>query len=346
MNEAAQTTGRDTGHTSGPEQGQWHPVMALEHAQGDGPFAARLFDRPLVLWRNIEGWHAWDDRCPHRGAAFTLGAVRDGLLHCGYHGWRFQSDGRCTRYPAHPDLVPAPRACATTHAVREGYGLLWVRLGDTQEGAVPGLPPFPEHADAECRQIVCGPYDVATSAPRLVENFLDMAHFGYVHDGYLGDPHHTEVPPYEVVATGDARQPDALHTVGCRAWQPRAHASASGGAMVEYEYRVVAPYTAILTKVPDLGDNHRGAIALFICPREHESSRVWFVMSLVTEDDEAALRTFQDTIFLQDKPIVESQQPKRLPLMTGAEVPQPADKMASAYRRYLAAHGVRFGTRL
>ncbi|WP_051975190.1 hypothetical protein [Cupriavidus necator] len=51
-----------------------------------------------------------------------------------------------------------------------------------------------------------------------------------------------------------------------------------------------------------------------------------------------------DDRFLQDKPIVESQQPRRLPLRTGVEVPQPADKLAGAYRRYLAAHGVKFGT--
>ncbi|AGW88423.1 aromatic ring-hydroxylating dioxygenase subunit alpha [Cupriavidus sp. DF5525] len=343
----SETPRQETGHATsaaGPELGQWHPVLAMEQAQGDGPFAARLFGRALVLWRNADGWHAWDDRCPHRGAALTLGAVRDGLLHCGYHGWRFESGGRCTRYPAHPGLVPAPRACATTHPVREGYGLLWVRLAGDGTEAVPELPPFPEYDDPECRHIVCGPYDVATSAPRLVENFLDMAHFGYVHDGYLGDPGHTEVPPYEVEAIGDARKPDALRSIGCRAWQPRAHASATGGAMVEYEYRVVAPYAAILTKVPDLGDNHRSAIALFICPGDEESSRVWFVMSLVTDDDDTSLREFQDTIFLQDKPIVESQQPRRLPLRTGVEVPQPADKLAGAYRRYLAAHGVKFGT--
>ncbi|WP_083383905.1 aromatic ring-hydroxylating oxygenase subunit alpha [Cupriavidus sp. USMAHM13] len=340
---AAVAAGQDA---TGPEHDQWHPVLALEHADGDGPYPVRLLERDLVLWRNADGWHAWDDRCPHRGAAFTLGRVQDGLLRCGYHGWRFESSGRCTRYPAHPGLVPAPRACAVTHAVREAYGLLWVRLARAGDGAAPppALPPFPESGAAGCRQVIAGPYDVATSAPRLVENFLDMAHFGYVHDGYLGDPEHTEVPPYEVEASGNPRAPDALRTIGCRAWQPRSHASAEGGAMVEYEYRVVAPYTAVLTKVPDLGDDHRAAIALFICPREPEASRVWFVMSLVSEDDDASLRAFQDTIFLQDQPIVESQRPRRLPLATGVEVPQPADRMASAYRRYLAAHGVRFGT--
>ncbi|SCU90524.1 hypothetical protein CNECB9_50003 [Cupriavidus necator] len=48
---------------------------------------------------------------------------------------------------------------------------------------------------------------------------------------------------------------------------------------------------------------------------------MWFVMSVVTENDDASLREFQGTIFLQVKPIVESQQPRRLPLRTGVEVP-------------------------
>ena len=59
---------------------------------------------------------------------------------------------------------------------------------------------------------------------------------------------------------------------------------------------------------------------------------------------DAHLPDEQTSAFARDAIGDLSQQPKRLPLMTGVEVPQPADKMASAYRRYLAAHGVRFGT--
>lgn len=45
------------------------------------------------------------------------------------------------------------------------------------DGGRPALPP---------RRVLSGPFDVATSAPRVVENFLDTAHFGFVHEGFLG----------------------------------------------------------------------------------------------------------------------------------------------------------------
>ena len=42
--------------------------------------------------------------------------------------------------------------------------------------------------DPNLRKVLCGPYHVHASGPRIVENFLDMAHFAYVHTGILGEP--------------------------------------------------------------------------------------------------------------------------------------------------------------
>jgi phenylpropionate dioxygenase-like ring-hydroxylating dioxygenase large terminal subunit len=55
------------------------------------------------------------------------------------------------------------------------------------------------------------------------------------------------------------------------------------------------------------------------------------------------LRTFQHTIFMQDKPVLESQTPKRLPLDQRAELHTAADKASSAYRRHLKMLGITFG---
>ena len=52
---------------------------------------------------------------------------------------------------------------------------------------------------------------------------------------------------------------------------------------------------------------------------------------------------FQDTIFGQDRPVLESQRPKRLPLAPDAEVHSAADRISSAYRRYLRDSGITFG---
>jgi phenylpropionate dioxygenase-like ring-hydroxylating dioxygenase large terminal subunit len=48
-------------------------------------------------------------------------------------------------------------------------------------------------------------------------------------------------------------------------------------------------------------------------------------------------------IFSQDKPILENQVPKRLPLNPRAEIPIRADAASAAYRQWLRDCGVQFG---
>ena len=136
---------------------------------------------------------------------------------------------------------------------------------------------------------------------------------------------------------------------GCFAWQPRSNLVAERGSEVEYSYRVTRPLTAILTKLPGEQNGFREAIALHVQPVGEELSRAWIVMAMTerrstdeTASDES-VRAFQDAIFLQDRPILENQTPRRLPLAPGAEVPVACDRMSQAYRRYLATEGVRYG---
>jgi phenylpropionate dioxygenase-like ring-hydroxylating dioxygenase large terminal subunit len=318
----------------------WHPVSLAAAIPAAQLLAIALLDTRIVVWRSASGaLQAWPDQCPHRGAALSLGCVKGEALQCGYHGWQFGVGGKCERAPATPSAIPAAQI-RHIYDVIEAYGLIWVKLASS----VISLPPFPEFAKAHLRKVHCGPYEVATSAPRIVENFLDMAHFGFIHEGILGDAEHTEVPPYEVSAFDDARGQGIVATQ-CFAWQPKSNATIATGSMVEYTYRVPAPYTSILTKIPAAQSGFEEAIALFVQPVSNETSRVWFVLAMndQTSADET-LRAFQDTIFAQDKPIVESQTPKRLPLDLRAEAHSAADKMSSAYRRYLRHEKILFGT--
>jgi phenylpropionate dioxygenase-like ring-hydroxylating dioxygenase large terminal subunit len=128
-----------------------------------------------------------------------------------------------------------------------------------------------------------------------------------------------------------------------RAWQPQASALAQGGAWVDYRYEVLSPYCALLVKQAGAGDSPQEAYALWVCPVEPERSRVWF--TLFTSDasqSDASLRAFQDRIFMQDRPILEAQNPRRLPL-SGGEVHSAADRMSAAYRRYLRDLNITFG---
>jgi phenylpropionate dioxygenase-like ring-hydroxylating dioxygenase large terminal subunit len=321
------------------ERHHWHPVAGTE-AVRDAPHAARLLGEHLVLWRDPAGAvHAWPDRCPHRGARLSLGRVENGHLECAYHGWQFAPSGRCVHVPALPAFQPPATHCVQSFEAREAHGLVWVRLapGDSE------LPAFAAEGDARLRKLNCGPYEVAASAPRIVENFLDLSHFAFVHEGWLGARGASAIDDYRVEET-----PTGLRAIECKAWQPQSNLHSTAPAQVEYGYEVVAPYAAVLTKIPESGTtalpDWRESIALFIAPAEPERSIVWFRLAVADfESPDEKLRAFQDTIFRQDQPVLESQTPKRLPLDLRAELHTSADRVSSAYRRYLSRQGITFG---
>lgn len=311
-----------------------HPVA--EAAQlGDAPLSVRVLSDDYVVWRDATGCaRAAPDRCPHRGTRLSLGRVCDGVLECPYHGWRFDGNGQCVAVPAQPGFAPPASHGLAMRPLTEAMGLLWLHPG----GGAAGLPEFGADADARLRKLNVGPYDVATSAPRIVENFLDIAHFGFVHEGLLGDRDHVEVPAYQAAA--DAA---GLQARGCRAWQPQSNRLSTAGSWVDYDYDVPAPYAAVLRKAPDAQAGYRESIAVFVSPIEPEASRVWFRMAVPDwQSSDAQLREFQDRIFMQDRPVLESQRPRRLPL-AGGEVHGAADRSSAAYRRYLKALGITFG---
>lgn len=331
----------------------WHPVIASNQVR-DQPVACTLLGQALVLWRDqasdASHVHAWADRCPHRGARLSLGRVLIGLhgtrLECPYHGWQYGGDGRCRHVPAAPDFVPPASHGATVFEAREQHGLVWVRLQAPSQPLVASLadpPAFAPGDDPAWRAVLCGPYELNTSAPRLVENFLDLSHFGFVHEGWLGERGHAQVQ------TGAVEEGEAgLVVRDALAWQPRAYASAQAGAWVAYRYDVPHPFAAILRKDATEGDPVSNVIALFIRPDGHERCTAWFVMA--TRGDSSTdqeLIAFQDAVFAQDRPVVESQSPRALPVGRTApvsEVHGPADRVSSAYRRHLKRLGIELGT--
>ena len=319
----------------------WHPVEASASIAGGRLVATHLLDREIVLWRAADGAvRAWEDRCPHRGTRLSIGHRVGQEVVCRYHGWRYDAEGRCTAIPAHPELAGRTRARVTSFRVQESYGLVWVSLGE------PALqvPSFPEYHDVGLRRVHCGPYEVEASGPRIVENFLDMAHFPFVHEGILGETARTEVRDYAVGSFDDGQGGRGVQARHCFFWQPQTNTLAQGGSDVEYAYRVVRALTAILNKLPQAQHGFREAISLHVQPLEQERSRVWMLLALTNfEQTDEELRAFQDRIFLQDKPILENQVPKRLPLDPGAERSVRCDRLSVAYRRYLRELGLRYG---
>jgi phenylpropionate dioxygenase-like ring-hydroxylating dioxygenase large terminal subunit len=78
---------------------------------------------------------------------------------------------------------------------------------------------IPEYAEEDRRVVSAGSIRVATSGLRVIENFLDMAHFPFVHTDILGAEPLTEVAAYDVEIDEAA---DEILAVNCRFRSPRA----------------------------------------------------------------------------------------------------------------------------
>ena len=317
----------------------WHPVAYSGDLGSGEPLAVDLLGEALVLWRDSAGTaHAFFDLCIHRGTALSLGTVEGDEIVCPYHGWRYGSDGACTRIPqlADPTRVPA-KARATAFTCRERYGMIWVVLEEPRWE----LPEVPELEDPSWATVHCGPYWWACDASRQVENFTDFGHFSFVHPGLLGDPERPVVPSHDVRTDG--------HILRYEIVRPEAPANDEfpvfGNEVVEAperrsRYELHLPYTIVLR----LGwGGQAGMVYCFACRPEGPDRTTGFLAigrNYNLEQSGEVLRDFEDVIFEQDRRIVESQRPERVPFDLADELHLTFDAVAVAYRRAMRSNGL------
>jgi phenylpropionate dioxygenase-like ring-hydroxylating dioxygenase large terminal subunit len=218
------------------------------------------------------------------------------------------------------------------------YGHVWTTLG------TPVKPPLdmPEFNEDGRRLVSCGAVTVRASPLRIVENFLDMSHFPYVHTGILGEEPLTEVTDY----TSEIREPeDELWATECTFFQQQAAASADDGQISEYMYRVSSPFVTVLYKTCPVVPGAWDLVGIFVQPRNEGVCDVHTFM-LVYDDTSSYtdLVHFQHEIFMQDRSILENQRPVGLPLSPKNESAIKADGSSMLYRRWLRKKGLTFGT--
>ena len=226
-----------------------------------------------------------------------------------------------------PELLPTIAA----------YEFAWTSLG---------TPPAEIFAIPECdepdrRNLATFSVGVHVSAPRAVENFLDLGHFPYVHAGILGQVPRTEVANYRVEVDPETNE---LWALDCEFFQPQAAAASTGGQVSQYTYRVPHPYCVMLYKSCPTDESRFDVIALFC--QALSADRVLFhtFMSVIDEvSSDEQIRAFQTLVSAQDKPILENQTPRLLPLEVGDETSVRSDRASVTYRRWLSDLGVGYG---
>jgi phenylpropionate dioxygenase-like ring-hydroxylating dioxygenase large terminal subunit len=273
----------------------------------------------------------WDDWHP---VGEMVQLQRTGALHTMLLGipltLTLAADGSVTAAGA-PQGTPVPMPL-----VQIRYGLVWLCLGTPARDIVD----FPETRESD--RVVCtgGSVAVAVSGLRAVENFLDLGHLAFVHAGYLGEEPHTEICAYKVEPLAEG----GILATQCRVYQPRPSPMDSQGFDVDYIYAVRRPYIVVLFKANPVEKDRMDMIALLAQPVTEERCIAHVLMAYPPHNvDVGSLRWFQQLIFGQDRPILENQLPKRLPLDPRSEISVRADSSSAHYRRWLSAVGVRYG---
>lgn len=314
---------------------EWHPVSKAADLLDD-PKQVFVLGERVVIFRNEKGVHAFKDLCIHRGAALSLGKVKNGNLVCAYHAWEYDCVGACVKIPALPNERPIPtKARATVYHCQEQFGLIWVCLGDEPAPLIS----YPEYALDGYHTAICGPYEVKANAPRIIENFLDVSHLMFVHQGMLGDEEHAQVADYDVKFL-DNRYVTSKIPV----YQPNPDGRSKGG-YANYVYEILNPTTARFTKTTD-GSDEEFTILVAVNQEDNEKSKAFMLLTRnydLDKPDDTFIE-FQDLIFNQDLDIVESQKPELLPLDLQAELHLKSDALTIAYRRWLDELGVENGT--
>lgn len=311
----------------------WYPV-AYASELVDRPKGVRLLSDDYVVWRGADGGlGAAVDECPHRAARLSQGWLEDGHLVCPYHGWSFDTSGACRRIPQNEADKPIPpRARAMSVLVAERYGLVWL---------CPGMPraDIPELPEAEDPDFVLMHELMevwTTSAPRVIDNALDISHVAWTHRNTIGDSSAPRFESYDIARDGHK----LTSRVSYRARLTEA-LKANTGLEGEYTIRVtnaelVQPFVYkdvmeyenglrhVLFKTATPVDDHHTLFCQFIARNDNPD-----------EKRRAGIIALDRRIQNEDRELLNSIRPE-FPLEIQTEMHTRSDRMTVEYRKILA----------
>jgi len=130
---------------SQPLTGFWYAALLSSDVRPGQMKAQTLAGLPLVICRDRQGRvAALRDICPHRAMPLSFGCFDGERIECSYHGWQFDTTGRCREIPAlvADSGVQPEKIGVTTYPAKERDGYVWVYVPGKQ-GVPTGLPEPP-----------------------------------------------------------------------------------------------------------------------------------------------------------------------------------------------------------
>jgi phenylpropionate dioxygenase-like ring-hydroxylating dioxygenase large terminal subunit len=252
--------------TAAPLREAWYYAVPSRRLRPRAMRSKLMLGEPILIGRDAAGLpFALRDLCPHRGMPLSAGRFDGDEVECCYHGWRFDTGGRCT---AIPSLVPGQaftpdRVHVRGYPVREVQGNIWVYFGE-DPAAAPEIPLL-DGFDGSPPDLVETVSFTAT-IDHAVVGLMDPAHGPFVHRAWWWRSRHS------IQAKAKAFVPSPFGFTMSR------HAPSANSRA----YRLLggAPETEIVFRLPSIriehtrAGRHRVASLTAITPVDAETTEI------------------------------------------------------------------------
>ena len=322
-------------NTSAVMRRAWHCVAESDEVT-DTPSRIWLLGEPWVLVRFDGVVRAFVDRCPHRSAPLSIGTMVGGELQCAYHGWRFDDAGTCVAIPAIgvDGHIPS-RACLTTpFGVEERFGLVFMAPDEPRHPL-----PRPDFLGDDSFEVAsCETVRTSVGAAQLIDNFMDAAHFPFVHSETFGVKEATVVESGDIVTDG---------------WSVSSTFSApyrnhDDPLVATGEHPLVQPHTVrkvghadLITELELSFELTGGSFRILYAVTPERADRTRIYKLIARNDlghDPAGMKRVvadEDAILAEDLVVLERFDDTALDLSFGSEISVRPDRLSVAWRRLL-----------
>ncbi len=170
----------------------WYTAL-WSHELKDKPVAKTLLNEKIVLFRNADGdVGALEDCCCHRAAPLSLGEISGDYLACGYHGLKFDVNGKCVEVPGQTQVPSSAKV--RSYPVAEKWNVVWIWMGDPAKADPGKIPDMPWLSEPKWTATP-GRLHVKSNYQFIIDNLLDFTHVAHVHKRTIaGDPREATEP--------------------------------------------------------------------------------------------------------------------------------------------------------
>lgn len=161
-------------------ENQWYIACFLKDFEKNKLQQKKIVGKDLVIFQNKQGHIGiLENRCCHRNVQLSLGALTDHNIKCGYHGWEYDTNGKCVHIPMLENNQDIPnKACIHKYTHQIKHQIVWVYIGDASKQHLAEIPDF---SALDKLPFVYNHHILEANLTLVAESLFDAQHINHVH---------------------------------------------------------------------------------------------------------------------------------------------------------------------